>query len=204
MVVVPVRPPSPASSTGTGSLSTDSDATDSDASTGSWQLVPQEQELHQPAQEQHQPAQDWFVPASPARCISKRLWLRREWIVWIRSRPAKGFGRYTKTEWQDWVELEDAARREAREEARGSFLEDSVQKLMEGPPRRRMPGYDSQASCPRHYAAGKEAGPHVLGDKDMQCGCCAGTCEQCRPELDPRRPRSIPIAGEYSPAQHTH
>ena len=47
----------------------------------------------------------------------------------------------------------------------------------------------SQVPCPCHYAAGKEAGPHVFGDKDMQCGCCAGTCEQCRPELDPRRPR---------------
>jgi len=31
-----------------------------------------------------------------------------------------------------------------------------------------------------------EAGPHKLGD-NMQCGCCAGTCEQRRPELDPRR-----------------
>ena len=28
-----------------------------------------------------------------------------------------------------------------------------------------------------------------FGDKDMQCGCCAGTCEQCRPELDYSRPR---------------
>ena len=46
----------------------------------------------------------------------------------------------------------------------------------------------SKVPCPCHYAAGKEAGPHDLGDKDMQCGCCAGTCEQCRPELDPRRP----------------
>jgi hypothetical protein len=42
------------------------------------------------------------------------------------------------------------------------------------------------APCPCHYKAGMEAGPHKLGDK-MQCGCCAGTCEQCRPELDPRR-----------------
>jgi hypothetical protein len=46
----------------------------------------------------------------------------------------------------------------------------------------------SQVPCPCHYAAGKEAGPHDHWDKDMQCGCCAGTCEQCRPELDPRRP----------------
>ena len=26
-------------------------------------------------------AKDWFVPASPAGCISKRIWLRSEWIT---------------------------------------------------------------------------------------------------------------------------
>ena len=26
-------------------------------------------------------AKDWFVPASPACCISKRFWLRSEWIT---------------------------------------------------------------------------------------------------------------------------
>jgi hypothetical protein len=41
-------------------------------------------------------------------CQRKRFWLRREWVVWIRSLPAQGFGRYTKTEWQDWFELDDA------------------------------------------------------------------------------------------------
>ena len=32
-----------------------------------------------------------------------------EWLKWIRSLPAEGFGRYTKTEWQDWFEIEVAA-----------------------------------------------------------------------------------------------
>lgn len=41
-------------------------------------------------------------------CQRKRFWLRREWVVWISSLPAHGFGRYTKTEWQDWFELDDA------------------------------------------------------------------------------------------------
>ena len=47
-----------------------------------------------------------------------------------------------KTEWQDWFELEDSARREARGEdhMRGA---ENLQKLMEGPPRRGMPGYAS-------------------------------------------------------------
>ena len=40
--------------------------------------------------------------------------------------------------------------------------------------------------CPAHYQAGQLAGPHEPGAK-MSCGCCWGTCEKCRPELDPRR-----------------
>ena len=31
-----------------------------------------------------------------------------DWVVWIRSLPEQGFGLYTKTEWQDWFELDDA------------------------------------------------------------------------------------------------
>ena len=30
----------------------------------------------------------------------------------------RGFGRYTKTDWQDWIGFEDATRRGAREEDR--------------------------------------------------------------------------------------
>ena len=41
--------------------------------------------------------------------------------------------------------------------------------------------------CPRHRRAGQEAGPHDIGVMPFHCGCCAGTCEICRPELDPRR-----------------
>ena len=70
----------------------------------------------------------------------KRFWLRSEWIVWIRSLPTGGFGRHTKTEWQDWFELEDAARREAREEDRIRG-ENNLWKLRAGPLRRGMPGY---------------------------------------------------------------
>ena len=33
-------------------------------------------------------------------------------------------------------------------------------------------------ACPRHCKAGRDAGPHCLGDV-MRCGCCAGTCEKC-------------------------
>ena len=31
-----------------------------------------------------------------------------DWVAWIRSLPEQGFGLYTKTEWQDWFELDDA------------------------------------------------------------------------------------------------
>ena len=75
-----------------------------------------------------------------AVCQRKRFWLRSEWDEWIRSIPSEGFGRYTKTEWQDWFELEDVARREAREEDRMRGAK-NLQKLTEGPPRRGMPGY---------------------------------------------------------------
>ena len=70
----------------------------------------------------------------------KRFWLRSEWIVWIRNLPTEGFGRYTKTEWQDWFEREVAARREAREEDRMRGA-NNIWKLRAGPPRRGMPGY---------------------------------------------------------------
>ena len=81
-------------------------------------------------------------------CQRQRFWLRSEWFVWIRSLPKDGFGSYTKTEWQDWFERKDAARREAREEDRMRGA-NSLQKLMEGPPRRGMPAYasDQGAIC---------------------------------------------------------
>ena len=75
---------------------------------------------------------------------------RGEWNEWITGLPAEGFGRYTQTEWQDWFELEDAARREAREEDRMRGA-NNFQKLKEGPPRSGMPGYviDPSATAPQ-------------------------------------------------------
>ena len=88
----------------------------------------------------------WAPPCrscmSHVECQRKRVWLRSEWIVWIRGLRAEGFGRWMKTEWQVWFELEDAARREAREEDRMRGAK-NLEKLMEGPPRRGMPGYAS-------------------------------------------------------------
>ena len=42
-----------------------------------------------------------------------------------------------------------------------------------------MKGLGCLPLCPRHYRAGREAGPHPMGDKPFHCGCCAGTCERC-------------------------
>ena len=42
-----------------------------------------------------------------------------------------------------------------------------------------MKGLECLPLCPRHYRAGREAGPHRKGNKPFHCGCCAGTCERC-------------------------
>ena len=52
-----------------------------------------------------------------------------------------------------------------------------------GGQKRREPGDDGRM-CPMHRLAGQEAGPHP-SQTVMVCGCCAGTCELCDPELDP-------------------
>ena len=55
-------------------------------------------------------------------------------------------------------------------------------------------------SCPRHRRAGQEAGPHRMGEKLYHCGCCAGTCELCRPELNFQEPlceEATPVIREY-------
>ena len=39
-------------------------------------------------------------------------------------------------------------------------------------------GPEGKRACPRHYKAGKDAGPHWVGDV-TRCGCCAGTCDLC-------------------------
>ena len=83
----------------------------------------------------------WAPPCcsclSHGECQRKRFWLRSEWIEWIRCMPSEGFGRYTKTEWQDWIGFEDGARREARGEdsTRGANSLAWPQHGMEGPPR---------------------------------------------------------------------
>jgi hypothetical protein len=56
--------------------------------------------------------------------------------------------------------------------------------------------------CPAHYLAGQLAGPHEPGAK-MSCGCCWGTCEQCKPELDPSRPEYIGARTPLPPAPGT-
>ena len=45
----------------------------------------------------------------------RRIWLRSEWIAWIRELPTGGWGLYSKAEWLDWVMSEDTRRREARD-----------------------------------------------------------------------------------------
>ena len=58
------------------------------------------------------------------------------------------------------------------------------------------PGARAQRGCPRHRSAGQHAGPHASGERPFHCGCCAGTCEICRPELCP------PVEPVIFPAGH--
>ena len=57
-------------------------------------------------------------------------------------------------------------------------------------------GARAQKGCPRHRSAGQIAGPHASGMRPFHCGCCAGTCELCRPELCP------PVQPVIFPAGH--
>ena len=57
------------------------------------------------------------------------------------------------------------------------------------------PSSDGARKQPALTQLAKKAGPHALGEKDRQCGCCAGTCEQCRPELGPRRGGHVSLPG---------
>lgn len=109
----------------------------------------------------------------------KRLWLCSEWIEWIRSVPAEGFGRYTKTEWQDSFELENAARREAREE---DFMRraNNLQRLMEGPLRRGMLGYASD-----HVFMGAEGGERKCAAAARDGGRACSTSDPPRVCLAP-------------------
>ena len=58
------------------------------------------------------------------------------------------------------------------------------------------PGARAQRGCPRHRSARQRAGPHASGERPFHCGCCAGTCEICRPELCP------PVEPVIFPAGH--
>ena len=69
-----------------------------------------------------------------AECQRKRFWLRCEWIEWIQSLPSEGFGPHTQVEWQDWFVLEDAARKDIKEEDRNRGAS-NLKQLQEGPPR---------------------------------------------------------------------
>ena len=81
--------------------------------------------------------------------------------MWIRSLPAEGFGRHTKTEWQDWFELEDAKR--------GA---NNLQKLMEGPPRRGMPGYASDHGYTTYGAELQVAHATTVREASALGYCC--------------------------------
>ena len=111
--------------------------------------------------------------------------MRLEWIEWITGLPAEGFGRYTQTEWQDWFELEDAARREAREEDRMRGA-NNFQKLKEGSPRRCMPGYASDhGGDPDHESSAPDLVPWIIScagcdDPDMIAVCPMCDLPRCR------------------------
>ena len=84
-----------------------------------------------------------------------------------------------KTEWQDWFEREDASRREAREEDRMRGA-NNLHKLMEGPPRRGMPGYASdQGGDPDHESSAPYPVPWIISCADCDDPEKIAMCPMC-------------------------
>ena len=85
-------------------------------------------------------------------------------------------------QWKEYVKQQPEYDTQLQELQKQSWRS-SGERRAPGGQKRREPGDDGRM-CPMHRLAGQEAGPHP-SQTVMVCGCCAGTCELCDPELDP-------------------